>query len=100
MGGFPVNGDYSWSFDNCFLLDIHLFLLGKELVPALIVKYLGVTFDPNLTFPDHFNRVKHVFDRNILITVINTLGFNKLFYCSSVCPPQASSCSKLRSTVL
>ena len=30
------------------------------------------------------NRVKHAFDRRILITVINALVFSKLFYCSNV----------------
>lgn len=56
---------------------------------------LGVTFYPSLTFHKHIvktvssclaqiNRVKHVFDRSTLITIINTLVFSKLFYCSSV----------------
>ena len=30
------------------------------------------------------NRVKHAFDRKILITIINSLVFSKMFYCSSV----------------
>jgi len=30
------------------------------------------------------NRVKHVFDRNVLNIVINTLLFINLFYCSSI----------------
>ena len=30
------------------------------------------------------NRVKHAFDRKTLITIINTLVFSKMFYCSSV----------------
>ena len=29
------------------------------------------------------NRVKHLFDRSMLITIINSL-FSKLFYCSSM----------------
>ena len=29
------------------------------------------------------NRVKHLFDRSTLITIINSLVFSKLFYCSS-----------------
>ena len=63
-----------------------------------VVKDLGVTFDSSLTFQEHIvktvsscfsslaqiNRVKHVFDRSTLITIINTLVFSKLFYCSSV----------------
>lgn len=63
-----------------------------------VVKDLGVTFNSSLTFQEHIvktvssccsslaqiNRVKHVFDRLTLITIINTLVFSKLFYCSSV----------------
>ena len=63
-----------------------------------VVKDLGVTFDSSLTFQEHIvktvssccsslaqiNRVKHVFDRSTLITIINTLVFSKLFYCPSV----------------
>ena len=30
------------------------------------------------------NRVKHLFDRSTLITIINSLAFSKLFYCSSM----------------
>ena len=30
------------------------------------------------------NRVKHVFDKNALVIIINALLFSKLFYCSSV----------------
>ena len=30
------------------------------------------------------NRVKHLFDRSTLITIINLLVFSKLFYCSSM----------------
>lgn len=77
---------------------IRLSVLGKELTPVHVVKDLGVTFDSSLTFQEHIvktvssccsslaqiNRVKHVFDRSTLITIINTLVFSKLFYCSSV----------------
>ena len=31
------------------------------------------------------NRVKHLFDRSTLITIIHALVFSRLFYCSSVC---------------
>ena len=79
------------------LRDFKLFL-GKELVPVQVAKDLGVTLDPRSTFDDHIintvsscmsllgqiNRVKHAFDRRILITVINALVFSKLFYCSNV----------------
>ena len=101
------------------LPDVRLTLLGKDLILAKVVKDLGVTFDPNLTFSDRIlkivsscmpslariNRVKHMFDRNTLITIINTLVFNKLFSCSSVflfmvecsshTAAQAVSCTKL-----
>ena len=57
---------------------------------------LGVILDSNLTFNEHIvatvslcmsllgqiNRVKHVFDKNALIIIINALVFTKLFYCS------------------
>ena len=57
-----------------------------------------MTFDSRLTFHVHIiktvsscfsslaqiNRVEHVFNRSTLITIINTLVFSKLFYCSSV----------------
>ena len=80
------------------LRDTRLSLLGKELTPVHVVKDLGVTFDSSLTFHEHIvktvsscfsslaqiNRVKYVFDRSTLITIINTLVFNKFFYCSSV----------------
>ena len=56
-------------------------LLGKEVIPADVVKDLGVIFDSSLTFDEHIvktvslcfsslariNRVKHVFDRSTLI---------------------------------
>ena len=57
-----------------------------------------VVLDPQLTFDDHvlkttsscmsslaqISRVKHVLDRNQLVTVINALVFSKLLYCSTV----------------
>ena len=57
-----------------------------------------MTFDSSLTFHEHItktvsscfsslaqiNCVKHVFDRSTLTTIINTLVFSKLFYCSSI----------------
>ena len=67
-------------------------------MPAESVKDLGVTFDPNLNFDKHIvttvsscmsilsqiNRIKHIFSKDRLIIIINTLVFSKLFYCSSV----------------
>ena len=79
---------------ECFQLS----LLGKALTPNESIKDLGVTFDRNLNFNEHIikvsaqcmsalgqiNRVKHVFNKELLITIINSLVFSKLFYCSSV----------------
>lgn len=76
----------------------HLSLLGKELIPSESVKDLGVIFDRNLDFNEHIikvtascmsvlgqiNRIKYVFNKELLIVIINSLVFSKLFYCSSV----------------
>jgi len=57
-----------------------------------------VTFDKNLTFNEHIiktvsscmsalgqiNRVKHAFSKDVLTTIINSLVFSKLYYCSTV----------------
>ena len=73
-------------------------LLGKDLALTSSAKDLGVVLDPQLTFDDHvlkttsscmsslaqISRVKHVLDRNQLVTVINALVFSKLLYCSTV----------------
>ena len=79
---------------ECF----HLSLLGKQLTPNEATKDLGVTFDRNLNFNEHIikvtaqcmsalgqiNRVKHAFSKELLITIIYSLVFSKLYYCSSV----------------
>ena len=81
---------------ECF----HLSLLGKQLNPNELTKDLGVTFDCNLNFNEHIikvtaqcmsalgqiNRVKHAFSKELLIIIINSLVFSKLYYCSSVWP--------------
>ena len=78
--------------------DFCLSLLGKDLIPEDVAKDLGVTFDCNFNFNDHIvkltalcmsilgqiNRVKHVFNKELLIIIIKALVFSKLFYCSSV----------------
>ena len=78
--------------------NFNLSLLGKDLVPTRCARDLGVIFDNQLTFSDHtvttvsscmssltqINRVKHVFDKDLLITIIKGLVFSKMFYCSSV----------------
>ncbi|RMX50483.1 hypothetical protein pdam_00009219 [Pocillopora damicornis] len=71
---------------------------SRQMLSKLPDVHLGVTFDPNLNFYDHIHktvascmsslarisRVKHMCDRNTLMTIINTLVFSKLFYCSFV----------------
>ena len=78
--------------------EFRLTLLGKDLEPTETVKNVGVIFDKNLTFNEHviktvsscmstlgqISRVKHAFRRDILIIIINSLVFSKLYYCSSV----------------
>ena len=80
------------------LPDFKISLLGKDLALTSLAKDLGVVLDPQLTFDDHvlkttsscmsslaqISRVKHVLDRNQLVTVINALVFSKLLYCSTV----------------
>ena len=55
-------------------------LLGKELIPVHVIKTVSSCFSSLA----QINRVKHVFDRLTLTTIINTYVFCKLFYCSSV----------------
>ena len=71
--------------------------LGKELIPVSFAKDLGVTLDCCLSFTDHvenltsnlmrslcqINGVKHLFDKKTLLSIINSLVFSKLFYCST-----------------
>ena len=78
--------------------DVKFSLLGKELLPVPSGKDLGVILDNNLTYDDHItknvslrfsrlaqiNRVKHAFNKKILINIIYTLVFSKLLYCSNV----------------
>lgn len=72
--------------------------LGANLVPKTSAKDLGIIIDSNLSFCEHtnsltssllsnlcqINRVKHLFPRNVLQTIINSLVFSKLYYCSTV----------------
>jgi hypothetical protein len=89
-------------FGSCQMIskvpDFRLSLLGKELIPVQTVKDLGVTFDSSLSFDCHvvktvsscmsslaqINRVKHVLDKSLLVLVIRSLVFSKMYYCSSV----------------
>ena len=80
--------------------DLSITLLSKVITSTKSAKNLGVTMDCNLTYDEHvtqltskcigslcqINRVKYLFDRRTrtLITMINSLVFNKSLYCSSV----------------
>ena len=78
--------------------DFHVTLLGKQLHPVSSAKDLGVTIDASLTYDEHvsnvvssctaslcqINRIKHILDRQTLITMFDALVFSKLYYCSSV----------------
>ena len=70
---------------------------GQDLVPVTqSAKELGVTLDSNLTFKGHIasltsslllvqvNRVRHLFSKEVLSIILNSLVFSKLFYCSTV----------------
>ena len=72
--------------------------MGKDIMPSDTAKDLGVILDSNLTYDEHIiktafscmsclgqiNRVKHVFDKRTLPTIINSLVFSKLVYFSNV----------------
>ena len=75
-----------------------LTFMGKDLHVVDSVKDLGVILDKRLSFNEHvdtlvsnlmgklcmISRVRHVLDTPTLFTVINSLVFSSLFYCSSV----------------
>ena len=77
--------------------DLSITLLSKEITLSKSAENLGVTMDCNLTYDKHItqltskcigslcqiNRVKYPFDRRTLITIISSLVFSKLLYCSS-----------------
>ena len=70
---------------------------ARNFYPSTLLRNLGIVFD-RLSFNDHttktvssctsalgqIRRVKHVCRKNILVTMINSLVFSKLYYCSSV----------------
>ena len=80
--------------------DLSITILSKKITSSKSAKNLGVTLDCSLTYDEHvthdqvtskcigslcqINRVKYLFDRRTLITIINSLVFSKLLYCSSV----------------
>ena len=73
-------------------------LLGKEIKPVPVAKYLGVIIDSSLSYNEHvtktvsdcvhrwirINRIKYRLDRKTLLLIINAFVFSKLFYCSTV----------------
>ena len=79
------------------LLIFKLSLLGKDINPAQSVKDLGVIVDPTLSFDNHISttqlttvsscmsklsqisRVRFVFNKELLETIINALVFGKLY---------------------
>ena len=80
------------------LPDVTVPFLGQQLIPVSSAKDLGVILDSSLTFSSHISslsssllsslcqisRVRHLFSKEALYIMINSLVFSKLFYCSSV----------------
>ena len=78
--------------------DIRVPFLDQELTPVSSVKDLGITLDSYLNFNDRVNtltssllsmlcqisRVWHLFAKPVLSTILNSLIFSKLFYCSTI----------------
>ena len=72
--------------------------LDQELTPVSTVKDLGITLDSYFNFNDHVNkstssllsmvcqisRVRHLFTKSVLSTILNSLSLSKLFYYSTV----------------
>ena len=72
--------------------------LGKELSPLPSCMDLGIIFDRYLSFNEHIdylsssllgklckiNRVCHLFTKDVLTVILNSLVFSKLFYCLTV----------------
>ena len=80
------------------LPDVIASFLGQQLIPESSAKDLGVILDSSLTFSSHISslsssllstlcqisRVYHLFSKEALRIMINSLVFSKLFYCSTV----------------
>ena len=78
--------------------DLHLPFPGKDLFPAKSVNDLGVILDEYLSDDEHISkivsscnlkpkqisRVKYLFDEKMLIFIIESLVFSRLFYCSTL----------------
>ena len=80
------------------ILDVRVPFLGQNLAPVSLVKDLGIILNSNLTSNEHVNtmtsslvstlcqitKVRHLFSKSLLFTILNCLVFSKLFYCSTV----------------
>ena len=80
------------------LPDFTITLCGKPISPKPVARDLGVFLDQCLSYDEHIrktvascmnkliqiNRIKHLFDKETLLLVINSFVFSRLFYCSSV----------------
>ena len=80
------------------LTDVTVPFLGQQLRPVSSAKDLGVILDSGLTFNDHIlslsssllfslcqiSRIRHLFSKEVLYIMINSIVFSKLFYCSAV----------------
>ena len=71
---------------------------GKPILPKPVAKDLGVFLDLYLSYDEHIhktvascmnkliqiNRIKHLFDKEMLSLIINSFVFSRLLYCSYV----------------
>ena len=78
--------------------DLSVTLLSKDITTSKSAKNQGVTMVCNLLYDEHvtqvtstcigslfqINRVKHLFDKHVLVTIISCLVISKLLFCSSV----------------
>ena len=79
-------------------VDFSLSFMGRTLTSVDSARDLGVIMDSYLAYDNHIsylvssflsklvqiNRVKKSFEKDILMLIISSLGFSKMFYCSSV----------------
>ena len=69
--------------------DFHVTLLGKKIYPVSSAKdpihdHITEVISKCVAALCQINRVKHLLDTKTIVTLIKTLVFSKLFYCSSV----------------
>lgn len=76
----------------------YITLLGKEITPVTSARDLGIQMDETLSYNEHvtkitstcmaslcqINRIKHLLDPSTLESVITSLVFSKLYFCSTV----------------